>query len=68
MVPDMVKQFVGYFYRHIRERNLNEIYSMYDVSFAKLSDRYFKGTNWPAADVIAELVDHDHVFLLLYKV
>eukprot|EP00873_Tetraselmis_striata_P026748 jgi/Tetstr1/447012/TSEL_034470.t1 len=67
MVPDMVKQFVGYFYRHIRERNLNEIYSMYDVSFAKLSDRYFKGTNWPAADVIAELVDHDHVFLLLYK-
>jgi len=67
MVPDVVKQFVMYFYRHIRERNLSEIYSMYDVSFTKLSQKFFKAAAWPSADVVAELVDHDHVFLLLYK-
>ena len=51
-----------------RERNIREIYSMYEVSFVKLSERFFKGTTWPAAESIADLVDHDHVFCLLYKV
>ena len=31
-VPDLVQQFVVYFYRHIRERNLQEIDTMYDNS------------------------------------
>ena len=41
---------------------------MYEVSFAKLSERFFKGTTWPPVEYIADLVDHDHVFCLLYKV
>lgn len=41
---------------------------MYEVSFVKLSDRFFKGTTWPSVDSIADLVDRDHVFCLLYKV
>lgn len=51
-----------------RERNIREIFSMYDVSFAKLSDRFFKTTSWPPVHMIADLVDGDHVFCLLYKV
>jgi hypothetical protein len=47
---------------------MREIQSMYDVSFAKLSERFFKGQPWPSVDAIAELVDHDHVFCMLYKV
>ena len=47
---------------------MREIYSMYEVSFAKLSERFFKGTTWPPVEFIASLVDHDHVFCLLYKV
>ena len=66
-VPDLVKQFVVYFYRHIRERNIYEIYSMFDSSFNKLSERYFKKSSWPPAEAIAEFVDNDHVFCLLYK-
>ena len=41
---------------------------MYDVSFTKLSERFFKGASWPTAEIVSELVDNDHVFLLLYKV
>uniref|UniRef100_A0A383V606 Eukaryotic translation initiation factor 3 subunit L n=1 Tax=Tetradesmus obliquus TaxID=3088 RepID=A0A383V606_TETOB len=67
IVPDIVKQFVVYLYRHIRERNIPEIESMYEVSFPKLSDRYFKQGPWPPVDAISDLVDQDHVFCLLYK-
>uniref|UniRef100_A0A7R9TYX1 Eukaryotic translation initiation factor 3 subunit L n=1 Tax=Prasinoderma coloniale TaxID=156133 RepID=A0A7R9TYX1_9VIRI len=66
-VHDIVKQFVVYFYRHIRERNVYEIHSMYESSFAKLTDRFFKDKPWPPVEVIAPLVDDDHVFCLLYK-
>lgn len=51
-----------------RERNIREIFSMYEVSFATLSERFYKNTTWPPVEYIAELVDHDHVFCLLYKV
>lgn len=41
---------------------------MYEVSFNTLSERFFKGSSWPPAEYIADLVDNDHVFCLLYKV
>lgn len=66
-VPDMVKQFVVYFYRHIREKNVYEILSMYEKSFSAISERYFKASSWPSAEAIARYADNDHVFGLLYK-
>lgn len=51
-----------------RERNIPEIFSMYEVSFAKLSEMYFQGTTWPPVQYISGLVDDDSVFCLLYKV
>ena len=41
---------------------------MYEVSFAKLSEMYFRGTTWPPVQYISSLVDDDSVFCLLYKV
>ncbi len=41
---------------------------MYEVSFLKLSERYYKASPWPAVELIADVVDQDHVFCLLYKV
>lgn len=66
-VPDVVKTFVVYLYRHIREKNVYEIHQMYEGSFQKLSERLFKQSNWPAVDMIAPYVENDHVFCLLYK-
>ena len=51
-----------------RERNTREIMMMYETSFATLSDRFFKNSSWPPVEYIEGLVDHDHVFCLLYKV
>ena len=41
---------------------------MYEVSWLKLSERYYKTASWPAVELIADVVDQDHVFCLLYKV
>jgi translation initiation factor 3 subunit L len=40
---------------------------MYEISFPKLSERYFKTTSWPPVEYIADLVENDHVFCMLYK-
>lgn len=40
---------------------------MYSHTFPTLSERFFKGSAWPRAEAISHLVDHDHVFCMLYK-
>jgi translation initiation factor 3 subunit L len=51
-----VKQFVTYLYRHIKERSVVEIHSMYENSFNKITEKYFKQAPWPSAESIASLV------------
>ena len=65
--PTLVKSFVVYLYRYIREKNVYEILQMYEGSFQKLSDRMFKNSPWPVVEAIAPYVDNDHVFCLLYR-
>ncbi|XP_048444454.1 uncharacterized protein LOC125479311 [Pyrus x bretschneideri] len=36
-------------------------------AFQTLSDRLFKDTPWPSVDAVADYVDNDHVFRLLYR-
>uniref|UniRef100_A0A0D6QWN7 Eukaryotic translation initiation factor 3 subunit L n=1 Tax=Araucaria cunninghamii TaxID=56994 RepID=A0A0D6QWN7_ARACU len=66
-VPDAVRTFVVFMYRHIREKNVYEIHQMYEGSFQKLSERMFKESPWPSVEAIAPFVDNDHVFCLLYR-
>ncbi|PRW58820.1 eukaryotic translation initiation factor 3 subunit L-like [Chlorella sorokiniana] len=66
-VPKMVADFVQFLYRHIRERNINEVFVMYSHTFPHLSERFFKGATWPPVETVLHLVDGDHVFGLLYK-
>ncbi|GMH39448.1 hypothetical protein BSKO_07346 [Bryopsis sp. KO-2023] len=66
-VLEKVEQFVVYLYEHIREKNIPEIRSMYTRSFFRLSEMYFKDSRWPPVEEIAEFVDKDQVFCLLYQ-
>lgn len=63
----MVADFCQFLYRHIRERNIKEMFVMYSHTFPHLSERFFKGATWPAVESVLPLVDGDHVFGLLYK-
>jgi len=41
--------------------------SVYDSTFNKLTERFFKSSYWPDEKTIAPLVNNDKVFLMLYK-
>ncbi|KAA8590062.1 hypothetical protein FQN60_013996 [Etheostoma spectabile] len=49
------------------EQKIYEIQDVYENSWNKLTDRFFKNSPWPEADAIASLVGNDAVFLILYK-
>merc|ERR1712196_341590 len=66
-LPGVIRSFVVYFQKNLRDRNLYEIHSIYENSFNKLTERCYKTSPWPSAEVIAPLVDGDQQFLLLYK-
>ena len=66
-IPDVIRSFVVYFQKNLRDQNVYEVHSIYENSFNKLTDRYYKNSPWPPAEVISPLVDGDQQFLLLYK-
>lgn len=48
-------------------RAVYEILSMYETSFAVITDKYFKASAWPPVEAVAPFVGFDAVFLLLYR-
>ncbi|CAH8647838.1 unnamed protein product [Dicrocoelium dendriticum] len=67
ILKEDVRSFIISFCEHIREQNIVEIESDYQIKFPRLTDQYFISTRWPTADVIAKLVDADPLFLMLYN-
>jgi translation initiation factor 3 subunit L len=66
-LPEEVEKFIVFFRMHLTEGNVSQIQSIYEVSFQKLTERYFKSSPWPAVGTIAPLVENDEVFLMLYR-
>jgi len=66
-VPDAIKRFLSYFRDMINEGNTFEVANLYENSWPKLSEEYFKSSSWPDADEIAPFVQDDNIFLILYK-
>ena len=67
IVPDVIKNFLLVFQKAVNDQNLFEIQNAYENGFNKLTDRFFKTSPWPEAEVIAPIVQNDHTFLTLYK-
>ena len=57
----------SYFRDMINEGNTFEVANLYENSWPKLSEEYFKSSSWPDADEIAPFVQDDNIFLILYK-
>lgn len=57
-IPEVIKSFLLYFHRHMKEQNVYEIHSIYENSFNKLTEKYFKQTPWPPAEAVAPLVEN----------
>ena len=66
-MPDVIRSFIVFFQKQMRDGQVNEVHAIYENSFHKLTDRYYKSSPWPPAEAISPLVDGDGQFLLLYK-
>ena len=66
-IPDQVKKFLIHFRAMINEGDSFEIASLYETSFPKLTDQFFKTSPWPEAEIVAQYVQEDQLFLILYK-
>jgi len=66
VIPEAVKKFLAYFQEMLRERNIYELNTLYETSFPKLTETYFKSCPWPEADEIMAYAK-DEPFLFLYK-
>jgi len=67
VIPEQVKKFLQYFQEMIKEGNVYEVNNLYENSFPKLTEQYFKNSPWPEADDVALILQDDPIFLNLYK-
>ncbi|XP_022253982.1 eukaryotic translation initiation factor 3 subunit L-like [Limulus polyphemus] len=66
-VPEGVRNFLVYLRKAIGEGNVYEIQDLYENSYVKLTERYFKTTPWPEVKDVSPIVQDDEIFLILYK-
>merc|ERR1712179_657182 len=67
MVPEPIKKFIIYFHEVIAQGNGFEIAKLYEQTWPKLTEQYFKTSPWPDAEEIESFVQGDQLFLILYK-
>ncbi|CAN8067375.1 unnamed protein product [Agarophyton chilense] len=66
-VPEFVGQFLSYMHKTFLDRNIVELHNLYEQVFSRLTERYFRTSSWPSAEFVADYVDNDQTFLLLYN-
>nr|CAH8862898.1 unnamed protein product [Trichobilharzia regenti] len=67
LLREDVRSFIVNLHTHIQEQNIVEIENDTQVKFPKLTEQYFMSTRWPAVDIVAQIVDADPIFFLLYN-
>ncbi|XP_055847046.1 eukaryotic translation initiation factor 3 subunit L [Episyrphus balteatus] len=66
-MPENVKYFLINFCQAIKEGVIFDIQNMYENTFPQISDHHFDKSAWPDEQEVSSLVEHDKVFLILYK-
>lgn len=65
-IPDVVQKFLLYFQQCLHDGNIYELHACYDNSFNKLTEKFYKNTNWPSPSAISSLINNDETFLIFY--
>ena len=57
-VPDVVKDFLVYFCDAVvNKRDVGVIHNIYEQSWNRLTERYYKNSPWPPVELVAALVN-----------
>lgn len=65
-IPDAVRDFILYFRQCLVQGNVHELHACYETAWAKLTERFYRTSPWPAPAAVEPLVDGDEIFLILY--
>lgn len=66
-MSEPIKNFILQLQKAINDGNVYDTQNLYEDSFVKLTERYFKTSPWPVREEVAMLVGEDTIFLILYK-
>lgn len=66
-IPDAVDHFLGLLLTGLQNRNIQEVNKLYEDTFNKLTDKYYKNTKWPSAEAVKEQISDSPLFVILYK-
>ncbi|GFY54427.1 eukaryotic translation initiation factor 3 subunit L [Trichonephila inaurata madagascariensis] len=66
-IPEIVRNFLMYLAKAISDGNVYELQTLYETSYVKLTERFYKTTPWPMAKDVASIVHDDEKFEILYK-
>jgi len=66
-LPDQVDHFLGQLLQGLQTRNISQIHTLYEDTFNKLTDKFYKTQRWPAVERVKEDVSEEPLFLILYQ-
>lgn len=66
-IPDAVDHFLGSLLEALKKRSIPEIHKLYEDTFNKLTQDYYKSKKWPSVAAVKEQVSDEPLFLILYK-
>ena len=72
-VPDQVREFIIVLRKAIRDRSVYEIQNLYENTFNKITEAYYKHVPWPDENQVKGLINFnaddasDNTFIVLYK-
>ena len=66
-IPEPVKKFLVDLRENIAEGNTFEVANLYENSFPKLTEQFFKSSPWPEAETVSPYVQDDPLFIILYR-
>lgn len=64
---ERVRVFVQTFHAKIAANKVMDVRSLYQKEWVSITNAYYKDTEWPRAEEVAGLCEHDETFLLLYN-
>jgi len=67
-VPEPIKKFLEYFYDVFSKGDGFELTKLYEQTFPKLTEQFFKSSPWPEVEeLLSFLPDDSSLFFILYK-
>ena len=60
--------FLKYFHSTVASKNVAETLFIYETTFPRFTERYYKSTSWPSIDAVREAIPEvEDIFLILYR-